>query len=131
MSTMRWTKLWLATAIVGLAGCGGSGGEADHALLVEGPGGVVRAGAPIDPPLRVVVAGSTSKTERNRIHRVTVALGDNPGNAALNGETTVTVTQGVATFDNLAVSRAGTGYTLVVTETHAGPVTSAAFDVIP
>ncbi|WP_165226789.1 Ig-like domain repeat protein [Aquisphaera insulae] len=46
---------------------------------------------------------------------VTVALGANPGHATLGGTLTQAVYNGVATFPDLSLSAAGTGYTLVVT----------------
>jgi hypothetical protein len=67
---------------------------------------------------------STDNTDQ-----VTVALGANPGGAALGGTTTVTVRGGVATFGNLSVSRAGTGYTLVVRSGSLAAATSSAFNV--
>jgi hypothetical protein len=61
---------------------------------------------------------------------VTVALGANPGGAALSGTTTApTDASGDAVFADLALDRAGTGYTLVASWTGAAPSTSAPFDV--
>ena len=47
---------------------------------------------------------------------VTVALGNNPGGAILEGIRTATVVDGVATFSGLILSEPGTGYTLTVTD---------------
>ncbi len=44
---------------------------------------------------------------------VTLALGSNPGNATLSGTLTRVVANGIATFDNLKLDKAGTGYTLL------------------
>jgi hypothetical protein len=59
---------------------------------------------------------------------VTVALASNPGNAVLSGTLTVNAAGGVATFSDLAVSKAEEAYTLSVT---AGTLTatSAPFDI--
>ena len=46
---------------------------------------------------------------------VTVALGNNPGDATLGGTLTAPVEDGVATFSDLTLSQAGSGYTLTVT----------------
>src|SRR5207244_3195625 len=62
---------------------------------------------------------------------VTVSLGTNPGGGFLGGTLTVGAVNGVASFGDLTVSSAGTGYTLVA----SGPVsgaksaTSTAFDL--
>ena len=47
---------------------------------------------------------------------VTVALGNDPGDAALIGTQTVPVENGLATFTNLSLSEPGTGYTLLITD---------------
>ena len=47
---------------------------------------------------------------------MTVALGNNPGDAILGGTLTANVVDGVATFTDLTLSQPGTGYTLIVTE---------------
>jgi hypothetical protein len=68
----------------------------------------------------VVTTGSTSE--------ISLSLGSNPGEAALSGGGTVTVSNGIATFSNLAVSTAGTGYTLVASEGSLS-ATSSSFNV--
>src|SRR5262249_43961436 len=45
----------------------------------------------------------------------TIALASNPGGATLGGQLTVPVTNGVATFSNLTLSVAASGYTLTIT----------------
>ena len=59
-----------------------------------------------------------------------VELGANPGQVGLNGTTTVTPVNGVATFSNLSVAVAGQGYTLLVSSTGVANVTSTPFNVI-
>jgi hypothetical protein len=46
---------------------------------------------------------------------VTLSLGVNPSGGTLSGTLTVTVVNGVATFSDLAIDRAGVGYTLHAT----------------
>ena len=41
-----------------------------------------------------------------------MAIGTNPGGGTLSGTTTVAAVAGVATFSNLSINKAGTGYTL-------------------
>jgi hypothetical protein len=61
--------------------------------------------------------------------QVTLSLGANPGGATLSGGGPVTVSHGVATFAGLAVSTAGTGYTLVAHSGALTAATSAAFTI--
>ena len=46
---------------------------------------------------------------------ITLSLGANPGGGNLSGTLTVTVVNGRATFSNLSINLAGTGYTLHAT----------------
>ncbi|MGE0495689.1 MAG: hypothetical protein AB7S38_41175 [Vulcanimicrobiota bacterium] len=48
---------------------------------------------------------------------VTIVFGANPGGATLEGTTTATTVNGVATFNNLRISNAGNGYVLVAAVT--------------
>ena len=63
---------------------------------------------------------------------VTLSLGNNPGGGTLGGTLTVAAVNGLATFNNLSINAAGSGYTLVATDT-TGPgtltVTSAPFTI--
>ncbi len=60
---------------------------------------------------------------------VTVAIGNNPGGATLGGTTDQDVGSGVATFADLTLDAAGTGYTLVASAPGLTGATSTAFDV--
>ena len=48
---------------------------------------------------------------------MTLSLGNNPGGGTLSGTLTVAAVNGVATFNNLSINAAGSGYTLVATDT--------------
>src|SRR5207247_10273043 len=60
---------------------------------------------------------------------VTVALGANPGSGTLSGTKTVPAVAGVATFGDLSLDKAGTGYTLTAAFTGLSAPTSAAFNI--
>jgi hypothetical protein len=60
---------------------------------------------------------------------VTIALAGNPGNTTLGGILTVAAVGGVATFDNLTIGNASSGYTLHATSTNLTAVISTPFDV--
>jgi hypothetical protein len=60
---------------------------------------------------------------------VTLAIGTNPAAGTLAGTRTVNAVNGVATFTNLRIDRAGTGYTLAASSGSLTGATSNAFDV--
>ena len=60
---------------------------------------------------------------------VTIALGSNPGGAALGGTLTRGATNGVATFNDLEIDKAGVGYTLIASSGNTANITSSAFSV--
>ncbi|MEZ5991269.1 MAG: hypothetical protein R3E76_02825 [Planctomycetota bacterium] len=60
---------------------------------------------------------------------VTLAINNNPGGATLGGTTTVAATSGLATFSDITLDAAGTGYTLDATSTGLTSDTSSAFNV--
>jgi len=61
---------------------------------------------------------------------ITVALGAQSGTGVLSGTTTVGAVAGVATFADLSIDLAGTGYTLSASAAGLSGSTSAAFDVV-
>lgn len=62
---------------------------------------------------------------------VTVALASNPGGATLGGTLTATASNGTATFSNLTLTAADSGYTLVVSGGGLAEGTTGSFTVIP
>lgn len=60
---------------------------------------------------------------------VSLSLGTNPGGATLSGTTQVALSNGVASFTGVAVSQAGTGYTLSASLDGVPATTSNAFNV--
>ena len=73
------------------------------------------------------VSGARVATATNA---VTLAMGTNPASGTLSGTTTVNAVNGVARFSDLAVDKAGAGYTLVATAAGLTGATSAPFDVL-
>ncbi len=61
--------------------------------------------------------------------KLTVAIGANPGGAALGGTTTVTPVAGMAQFSGLALSKVGVGYTLKVSSGSLTAATANPFNV--
>ena len=60
---------------------------------------------------------------------MTLTLASNPSGAALSGTNPVTASGGVATFSNLSVNLAGTGYTLGASSASLTGATSTSFNV--
>jgi hypothetical protein len=60
---------------------------------------------------------------------VTLSLGTNPSGAQLGGTVARAAVNGVATFEDLSLDRAGSGYTLAATSGSLASATSNAFDI--
>jgi uncharacterized repeat protein (TIGR01451 family) len=97
-------------------------------LFLTQPSSVV-AGQPITPAVRVELLDAFGNVATNSTASVTVALANNPGAATLGGTTTVNAVGGVATFNNLSLTTAGTGYTLLASRGMLPAATSNAFNV--
>lgn len=96
--------------------------------FVTQPGGAT-AGAGLTPQPAVQALDDQGRAVPGFTGPVAMALGANPGGGALGGTLTVNAVNGVATFSNLAVSAAGTGYTLVASASGLASATSAPFTV--
>jgi uncharacterized repeat protein (TIGR01451 family) len=77
--------------------------------------------------VRAVDAGGATVPAFNGA--VTLAIGANPGAGTLSGTATVSAVAGVATFPNLSINAAGTGYTLTASATGLAGVASAPFAI--
>jgi hypothetical protein len=98
-------------------------------LFLQQPTGTT-PGAVISPAVTVELLDKYGNVETgDNTDQVSLALGSNPSSATLSGATTVTVAGGIATFNNLTVSAAGTGYTLVATSGTLPSATSTGFNI--
>jgi hypothetical protein len=92
--------------------------------------GSARAGEPITPPVQVTVQDSAGRvTLRDTL--VTLSLGANPSGDSLRGTKQVRSVNGVATFAELRLDKAASGYTLAAAAPELHPDTSSAFSVMP
>ncbi|HET9515375.1 MAG TPA: Ig-like domain-containing protein [Gemmatimonadales bacterium] len=80
-------------------------------------------------PIRVAVQDEVGSTVTTSTASVTMSLDRNPGGATLSGTRTVTASGGVATFSNLRIDKAGSGYTLRATSGSLSPTISNQFDI--
>ncbi|MCE9603221.1 MAG: hypothetical protein K8S21_13540 [Gemmatimonadetes bacterium] len=87
------------------------------------------AGANTTPALRVSARDAAGVPVPGFTDSVTIALGANPGGAALGGTLRVAAVAGVATFSAWNVSAVGTGYTVVASASGLASATTAPFDV--
>src|SRR5581483_6795218 len=62
---------------------------------------------------------------------VTLTLGNNPAGGTLSGTLTVAAVNGIATFSNLSLDKAATGYTLQATDGNLSAATSSSFTITP
>jgi uncharacterized protein YjdB len=84
----------------------------------------------IAPAPEVLVTDAFGHVVTEQSVTITMALGNNPTGATLSGDKTRgTGDDGIATFPDLELNRAGTGYTLVASLEGVPSVTSAPFDI--
>jgi hypothetical protein len=60
---------------------------------------------------------------------VTISIGANPSGGTLSSSLTLTVSGGIATFDDLSIDITGDGYTLHATTTGLADADSVAFSI--
>jgi hypothetical protein len=76
----------------------------------------------------VAVLDGAGKVVTSSHAAVTLSLANNPSGATLRGTTTVSAIHGVATFDDLTLSKPSPGYTLIASGRKLRGATSTAFD---
>ncbi len=89
------------------------------------------AGRPIGPVRVSVVDSAGQPVAGVDSTTVAIALGSNPGGATLRGTPTTHPTRGVATFTDLSLDRADSGYTLTAAAAGLPTITSDTFTVVP
>ena len=87
----------------------------------------------ISPPVRVEIRNNAGQVVTNSTLPVTMSITPNTGTpgAALSGQLIVNAENGIATFNNLRINQAGTGYTLTASSTGLASVTTAPFTINP
>jgi hypothetical protein len=102
-------------------------GAATHLVFTVEPSNTAAANT-ITPAVAVSAEDTYDNVDMSFTGSVTVAIGTNPGGGTLSGTATVAAIKGVATFSNLSIDKAGTGYTLTASGSVAG-ATSTTFDI--
>ncbi|MHB8571953.1 MAG: hypothetical protein ACYDAY_03210 [Candidatus Dormibacteria bacterium] len=90
------------------------------------------AGAAITPAVRIAEYNSQRQLNSSDNSTViSIGIGTNPTGAALFGTTSQTVSGGIATFSDLSIQKAASGYTLTATGPNLVPVTTTGFPINP
>jgi hypothetical protein len=89
------------------------------------------AGSPLSPTVQVELRDADGNRAFGATGEVTLSLATGPAAGKLEGTVTVTAVDGLATFSNLTIKQAGTGYSLRATSGTLTEAVSATFDVAP
>ena len=98
-------------------------------VVTTQPPASVTAGTPFG--LTVEAENSSGNLLSSFDGTVTVALANNPGGATLGGTLTATASNGVATFSDLSLTTAASGYTLDLSASGLGAGVTSAITVTP
>ena len=143
MQTMRLTPSTITSTLIFLACSGCGNGSRLIGVAVGGGGGgtngsvaisffvqpnSANAGQVISPPVEVLVRDSVGATDSAFTGTISVALGSDSTGATLNGTTDVRPVNGIASFSNLSINKAGT-YTLTASTSGSAAATSTTFAV--
>jgi hypothetical protein len=102
---------------------------ADHLLFVQPPTDTA-AGQTISPGVMVAVVDQFGNiVTSDNSDTITLTIGNNPSGGRLSGRLTVTVVNGIATFNDLVIDLAGDGYTLHATTASLTDADSSAFSI--
>jgi hypothetical protein len=89
------------------------------------------AGAALAPAIVVTIEDPSGHPLTGATNDVTVAIDSPTAGGTLSGTTTVTAVNGVATFGNLSIQKAGTGYILSASSGGSLRTTSVPFAITP
>src|SRR3989440_4762343 len=99
-------------------------------LVFTAPPHSAKVDGVLAPPVQVTAFDTLGNVATGFADNVTVALAANASGGTLGGTTTVAAASGVATFADLSVNRAGTGYRLTASAGQLAGATSDPFDII-
>ena len=127
--TQMWRWWFVGGGALMIAACTESIGPAAVKLGFTVVPSSATAGIAIGPVVAVAIQDASGNSVTRATNVVTVTIGTNPTGGTLAGTVSVSPVNGVATFSNLHVDKAGTGYTLTATATGLAGATSALFDI--
>jgi autotransporter-associated beta strand protein len=101
-----------------------------HLVFGQQPSNAV-AGVAISPAITVMVEDPFGDIQTGDTTSVTLVISTNPGSGTLSGTLTEPVVNGVATFSDLSINKAGVGYVLSALDGLYGAGTSNTFNITP
>ena len=145
MSLMSGFRVGLFAVLAALSACGGGGGGGSSSsgsssggppppvrtlfVATQPSGAAASVAFATQPVVQVRSNGVTDATDNSTVVTVAIVAGTGTAGAALTGTTTATAVAGVATFTNLGINTAGTGYQLRFTATNVTEATSSTFAI--
>ncbi len=126
--TARWSWLILPFLLLALWPSHAAAGKLAFTVQPSNTAATVA----ISPAIEVQVQDTDGNlvTTTNPQPQIILKIGTNPGGGTLAGTLTVTASGGVATFHDISIDKAGTGYTLVASAMDLTSATSASFNII-
>lgn len=116
---------------VGDGGGGGTtGGAATHLVFTQQPAST-QATAAMSSAVVVQAEDGVGQVDTTFNGVISLELSPNPDSAVLGGNSSVSAINGVATFSNLTVDKADTGYALLATSGALTSAVSAKFTITP
>lgn len=131
----------LSAAVFLLVSCGGGGGGSSSSsggtpppvrtlfVSAQPSGAAPSAAFATQPVIHVRSNGATDTADNATVVTVTIVSGTGTAGATLTGTTTATAVAGIATFTNLGINTAGTGYQLRFTAAGITEATSSTFAI--
>ena len=103
-------------------------GPATKVVYTQAPV-TTQAGSIITPAVVATIQDVGGNTVTSSSATVSIAIGTNPGGGTLSGTVSEPAVAGVTTFEDLAINKVGTGYTLITSSTGLTSATSAVFNI--
>src|SRR5256712_4703748 len=88
-----------------------------------------QVGVAITPAVTVAALDASGNTVTSFTGAISIAIDNNPAGGTLSGNAPVNAVNGVATFANLKIDKAGAGYTLKATSGTLNQATSNPFNI--
>jgi len=111
-------------------GGGGGGGSGPNVLLMIQQPLTGTAGAILTPAILVGAADTLGRADTAFTGTITMALGTNPVGGRLSGTLNVAAVRGLASFGDLVIDKASSGYVLRATAQRAIAASSAAITIL-
>jgi len=116
------------SGLMGISGGPGGGSNGTPTLSFFVQPNSANEGQVISPAVEIAVSDSTGSTDSSFTGTITIGLASNSTGGTLSGTTVVRPVNGISSFTNLAIDKAGT-YTLSASASGAATITSGAFTI--